>query len=236
MTKGSFDWKTPVIWYLIFIVMFWILFRMLAGEYDFFNQIESLSMISGYVAFLFIGLTLIIGPMQRWLPQGRFRSFVLRGRRYAGITAGLLAIIHVITVLKIYEEGPGYILFRGQREGVQGWWTLFVSRGIEGDLFIAPFFTTIANYMGLFAFIWLMILLFTSSNRAQNTLGSSAWNRIHSGNMLIFIVVMFHALLYVTNIKGSPHGYGDFFYFVIIVLLIRWITFGRAVAKMKFRG
>ncbi len=236
MTKGTFDWKTPVTWYLIFIVTIWILFRGLAGDYEFFEKTESLSMISGYVAFLFVGLTLVIGPLQRWLPPGRFRSFVLRGRRYAGITAGLLAVIHVATVLKIYEEGPGYILFKEQRGDVQGWWTLFVSRGIEGDLFIAPFFTTIANYMGLFAFLWLIFLLVTSSNRAQYTLGSSAWNQLHAGNMVIFILVTFHALLYVTNIKGSPHGYGDFFYVVIIVLLIRWLTFGRAVAKMKIRG
>ncbi|MEJ8548453.1 ferric reductase-like transmembrane domain-containing protein [Brevibacillus borstelensis] len=213
---------------LLLFAVFWIKWP----QFSFFPTPEALSMLSGYVAFLLIGLTLLLGPIKQWLP--RLAPQLLLLRRDLGILGGGCALIHVALVLFIFEKGPRLHFLQSDMTA-KGWLGLFfLDDGMYGGgLFPNLTFTGLSNYMGLIAFLILFTLWITSSRYAEKLLGGASWKRIHMSNLLVFVLVVFHALIYINSIKGEPHTPGDFLWIAAVVVAIRLIAFVKTVVSRR---
>ncbi|MBO8162923.1 MAG: ferric reductase-like transmembrane domain-containing protein [Brevibacillus sp.] len=192
-------------------------------DFAMFETREAWSMITGYLAFLCIGFTLLIGPLKQRLP-GRWTAAAVQLRRDFGIWGGAAALLHVVLVILSFEDGVRFMFFHDPRQPEPGWLHLFLDRqGGEWSLKISMM--GIANYLGLLAFAFLMPLWFTSSDRAERMLGGAAWKRLHMSNLMIFVLVTLHALIYVEGIKGEPLDAGDVLPLFVVVLLVRMMSY-----------
>jgi sulfoxide reductase heme-binding subunit YedZ len=229
--RGSRRWIT----YFVSFVLTLILYVVMKPGYAMFKPVESFSMFAGYAAYLFIALTLLVGPVSRWLP-GRIGSAFLRTRRDFGIWTGVLVFVHVATVFQIYQTGFSFmILHDHQASQAAGWLGLFLSRDLNtGQYYFQMSMTVLANLLGLVAFLFILIMWLTSSDRARRLLGGNAWRRIHGTNLLVLILVFFHGLIYIYSIKGTPLGLAKWMAGIImLVLFVKAITFIRSVRLMK---
>ncbi|MFG0215974.1 ferric reductase-like transmembrane domain-containing protein [Brevibacillus porteri] len=198
-------------------------------DFSSFPAMETWSMILGYLSFILIGCTLLIGPLQSWLPAG-WMAVSLSIRRDIGIWAGLTGLLHVILVLVLFESEPRLMIIDDNRfEKADGWLGLFFF--VSSDPTMWPFpnwtFTGVANYLGLLAFFMLLALWLTSSARAEKWLGGSSWKRLHLANPWLFVIVLFHGLIYIQSIKGEPYTISDMLVFAAMIWMIRSISFIR---------
>ncbi|HZG17611.1 MAG TPA: ferric reductase-like transmembrane domain-containing protein [Candidatus Bathyarchaeia archaeon] len=208
---------------ILLVVAILVLFDFLYESFAFLGRIEAWSMILGYISFILIALTLVIGPLKQWLPP-RWSRYLLALRRDMGIAGGCTAVLHVVLVLIMYEQGPKLIIF-GQDSSQKGWWRLFFEYYPDGTILPNLSLTGFANYMGAICFLIILSMTLTSFTRAEQLLGGAAWKRLHMNNLLLFILVSFHAAIYVGSIKGSPHHYPDIVWVTAIVLVIRICAF-----------
>ena len=200
-----------------------------------FPAMETCSMIAGYLSFVFIGLSLLIGPIKSWLP-GRLTTTCLSIRRDVGIWAGLTGLLHVALVLILFDGEPNLFIVTGnQADKASGWLGLFLLAPPDPGMWPLPnwSFSGVANYLGAIAFCLLLALVCTSSNRAEKWLGGSSWKRLHLSNPWLFLLVLFHGLIYVQSIKGEPHSFSDLLVFAAIVWLARSVSFVQTVRKRR---
>jgi sulfoxide reductase heme-binding subunit YedZ len=217
--------------YVVMLVLSLLLYLLMQPDFKYFKQLEAWSMMLGYTAFIFIAITLLIGPLQRWLP-GKAGTYLLKARRDVGIWAGLNAIFHVVTVFMIFIEGKEFFIIFDTRYAAESWLGLFFNRGVDGELTIHFGLLGLANYLGATAFVLLLVLWITSSDRAERFLGGAAWKRIHSTNLLVFILVVFHGFIYIFGIKGNSRFYFDLMLWIVgVVMLARLITFTKVVLR-----
>ncbi|QDS35885.1 ferric reductase-like transmembrane domain-containing protein [Brevibacillus brevis] len=198
-------------------------------DFSSFPAMETWSMILGYLSFILIGCTLLIGPLQSWLPAG-WMAVSLSIRRDIGIWAGLTGLLHVILVLVLFESEPRLMIIDDNRfEKADGWLGLFFFASSDPTMWPFPnwTFTGVANYLGLLAFFMLLALWLTSSARAEKWLGGSSWKRLHLANPWLFVIVLFHGLIYIQSIKGEPHTISDMLVFATMIWMIRSIAFIR---------
>jgi sulfoxide reductase heme-binding subunit YedZ len=129
---------------------------------------------SGY-SLLF--MTLIIGPLAKLWPRC---NFLIIWRREIGIWFAVMAVTHGILI-------------------ADGWanWDVAKFFGYEfipqlGRIArLEPGFG-LANTMGFVAFLWIVILALTSSDRAMRWLGASSWKWMHTGSNIVFYLVAIH--------------------------------------------
>ncbi|MED1913784.1 ferric reductase-like transmembrane domain-containing protein [Bacillus thuringiensis] len=198
-------------------------------DFSSFPALETWSMLLGYLSFILIGCTLLIGPLQSWLPAN-WTAVSLSIRRYIGIWAGLTGLLHVILVLVLFESEPRLMIIHENRsEKADGWLGLFFFDSSDPTMWPSPNWTLtgVANYLGLLAFFILLALWLTSSARAEKWLGGSSWKRLHLANPWLFIIVLFHGLIYIQSIKGEPHTFSDMLIFAAMIWMIRSISFIR---------
>ncbi|MFF2531942.1 ferric reductase-like transmembrane domain-containing protein [Brevibacillus sp. NPDC058079] len=198
-------------------------------DFSSFPALETWSMILGYLSFILIGCTLLIGPLQSWLPVS-WTAVSLSIRRDIGIWAGLIGLLHVILVLVLFESEPRLMIIHENRsEKADGWLGLFFFDSSDPTMWPSPNWTLtgVANYLGLLAFFILLALWLTSSARAEKWLGGSSWKRLHLANPWLFIIVLFHGLIYIQSIKGEPHTFSDMLIFAAMIWMIRSISFIR---------
>ncbi|MFD2086963.1 ferric reductase-like transmembrane domain-containing protein [Brevibacillus brevis] len=199
------------------------------ADFSSFPALETWSMILGYLSFILIGCTLLIGPLQSWLPAG-WMTVSLSIRREIGIWAGLTGLLHVILVLVLFEGEPRLIILQENRsEKADGWMGLFFFASSDPSMWPSPNWTLTgaANYLGLLAFFILLPLWLTSSARAEKWLGGSSWKRLHLANPWLFVIVLFHGLIYIQSIKGEPHTFSDMLVFAAMIWIVRSISFIR---------
>ena len=198
-----------------------------------FPPLETWSMILGYLAYGCIGVTLLLGPIRAWLPA---RWAALSGylRRDMGILAGLAALLHVVLVFILFSGKPRLMLINGGHDAPNSIYSMFFHAYASEGGFPYPNLSIIgiANYLGLTAFVMLLGLWLTSSNKAVNWLGTPAWKRLHMSNPFLFILVAFHALIYIQSIKGHPHSLADILWLAAAVLVVRGVSF---VQKLRER-
>ncbi|MGG4497588.1 ferric reductase-like transmembrane domain-containing protein [Brevibacillus reuszeri] len=209
--------------------------RWLWPDFGAFPPMETWSMILGYLSLVLIGATLVIGPIKSWLPAS-WQPVSLSLRRDIGIWAGLTGFLHVLLVLVLFQGTPRLMILNDTNAPKAGGWLklFFVSNHNGNDLLIPNWsMTGIANYMGLTAFCILLALWLTSSRRAEKWLGGSSWKRLHLANFTLFLLVVFHALIYIHSIKGKPHSAADFLWLAAVVLLIRLVCFITTAVKRK---
>ncbi|WP_409177381.1 ferric reductase-like transmembrane domain-containing protein [Brevibacillus fortis] len=198
-------------------------------DFSSFPAFETWSMILGYLSFILIGCTLLIGPLQSWLPAS-WMAVSLSIRRDIGIWAGLTGLLHVILVLVLFENEPRLMIIDDNRsEKADGWLGLFFFCSSDPTMWPSPNWTLtgVANYLGLLAFFILLALWLTSSARAEKWLGGSSWKRLHLANPWLFVIVLFHGLIYIQSIKGEPHTFSDMLVFAAMIWMIRSIAFIR---------
>ncbi|MGG4442959.1 ferric reductase-like transmembrane domain-containing protein [Brevibacillus fortis] len=198
-------------------------------DFSSFPATETWSMILGYLSFILIGFTLLIGPLQSWLPA-HWMAISLSIRRDIGIWAGLTGLLHVILVLVLFEGEPRLmIIHENHSEKAAGWLGLFFFASSDPTIWPSPNWTLtgVANYLGLLALFILLALWLTSSARAEEWLGGSSWKRLHLANPWLFIIVLFHGLIYIQSIKGEPHTFSDMLVFAAIIWMVRSIAFIR---------
>lgn len=194
-----------------------------------FPPLETWSMILGYLAYVLIGATLLIGPVRSWLPA-RWTAFCMYLRRDLGILAGWAALLHVVLVLILFSGEHRLLLISAgheQADGVMG--MFFASFGEAGWLFPNWSIIGIANYLGLTAFLILLCLWLTSSDKATKWLGVPTWKRLHLANPFLFVLVVFHGLTYIQSIKGHPHTFADILWLAAVVWVVRGISFVRTI-------
>ncbi|WP_188067263.1 ferric reductase-like transmembrane domain-containing protein [Brevibacillus brevis] len=206
------------------------------ADFSSFPALETWSMLLGYLSFILIGCTLLIGPLQSWLPASWRTTISLSIRRDIGIWAGLTGLLHVILVLVLFENEPRLMIIQENRsEKVDGWLGLFFVASSDPTMWPSPNWTLtgVANYLGLFAFFILLALWLTSSARAEKWLGGSSWKRLHLANPWLFVIVLFHGLIYIQSIKGEPHTFSDMLVFAAMIWLVRSIAFIRRAFYRK---
>ena len=91
---------------------------------------EPLALSLGYVALLYLAVSLLIGPL--YLARQRRNPVNLYLRRDIGIWAGLTALLHVVFSLQIYDQGGilGYFVPQIGDQTAQG--ILFVASQCGG--------------------------------------------------------------------------------------------------------
>ncbi|MBH0331434.1 membrane protein [Brevibacillus brevis] len=205
------------------------------ADFSSFPALETWSMLLGYLSFILIGCTLLIGPLQSWLPAG-WMTISLSIRRDIGIWAGLTGLLHIILVLVLFENEPRLmIIHENHSEKADGWLGLFFVASSDPTMWPSPNWTLtgVANYLGLFAFFILLALWLTSSELAKKWLGGSSWKRLHLANPWLFVIVLFHGLIYIQSIKGEPHTFSDMLVFAAMIWVVRSIAFIRRAFYRK---
>lgn len=142
---------------------------------------ESLSMVTAYAALLFLASALIIGPLNVLRATSNPLSSYLR--RDIGIVAGAFAIVHTVIGLQVHMRGDfmQYFFLRTGSGGIGN---------IRLDMF------GIANHLGLFATIVIIVLLGISNNMSIHRFGPTRWK---SAQRWIYIgagMVIIHGLMY----------------------------------------
>lgn len=209
--------------------------RWMWSDFTSFPPMETWSMILGYLSFVLIGMTLLIGPLKAWLPS-RWIAAALSIRRDLGIWAGLTGFLHVLLVLVLFQGKPRLLILPDNfGPKADGWLGLFFLASGEGSRWplLNWSFTGVANYMGLIAFCMLLTLWFTSSRRAEKWLGGSSWKRLHLANPTLFLLALFHGLIYIQSIKGEPHSFADMLWLAAVVFLLRGIGYFTTMRKRR---
>lgn len=203
-------------------------------DFGAFPPLETWSMIFGYLGFVFIALTLLIGPLKVWLPP-KWSTACLSIRRDVGIWAGAAGFLHVALVLFLFQGKPRLFFIANGAQQSDGWLSLFFLSSPGPDQWLVPNMSIlgIANYIGLFSFFLLLSLWLTSSDKAEKWLGGSSWKRLHLANPLLFALTSIHGLIYIQSIKGAPHTPGDIFGLAALVGVMRVIAYWRTCSRRR---
>ncbi|MBF0145402.1 MAG: sulfoxide reductase heme-binding subunit YedZ [Magnetococcales bacterium] len=129
-----------------------------------------------------------------WRPLSELahRRSLLRYSRMIGLYAFFYATLHVMTYLWL--------------EWVFKW------DDILNDIHKRPFI-----YLGLIAFVLLVLLSITSLHRVRRWMGHRAWKRLHQTVFLINLLVALHFILAASHDNGEPYAYAG-----IVLLLIAY--------------
>ncbi len=151
--------------------------------------------VSGYGSLLCLVLTLIARPISSCF------SGLLTYRRLLGVTAFILAVVHVLHMV------------------VMGW-------NLSALPFLLPSIQ-LGTWAGILALLGMMPLAFTSSNWAQVKLQAN-WRKLHLLSIPIFILAVIHLLLVGTSFLGGFNQSSQNIYlslgvsfFSVLVLLVR---------------
>lgn len=159
--------------------------------------------IAGLLAFLLLGITLIIGPLAYFFPSAFDRLKIYR--KYLGISGFFVAIVHIIlSSIFYFHLRLDYMLFDIKNEHLLG------------------------VYMGLLAFGILLTETLISNEKAMKFLGSHNWKTIQMVSYAALVFAILHFFLIETN-KGvfiirRPLG-KIIFVFGFIVLVVRMLVF-----------
>jgi sulfoxide reductase heme-binding subunit YedZ len=140
-----------------------------------------LSVATAYAGFLLIGATLILGPFN--LMRSRPNPVTTDLRRDLGIWAALLSLAHVVLALGNHLGGRIWQYFV---------WPDYAARAIpiRHDSF------GMANYLGLVATLWILLLLVISNDLSLRRLGKSRWKALQRWNYGVFLLAAAHTALF----------------------------------------
>ncbi len=130
----------------------------------------------GYMCLIFVGMTLLIGPIN--LLRKRFNPVSIDLRRDVGIWAGITGVLHVI--FAILERNRKDLLdFFFRRNGL-------------------PLLnlTGASNWVGAIATVLLIALLVTSNNLLLRKLKGKRWKKLQRLNYVVAVLVVLHTFGY----------------------------------------
>lgn len=171
----------------------------LAGVFHF---VEGLRWSTSFarVSFILLFLTLIIGPIMRLKKPAKVFSPLKTPwtwRSELGIWFAVTGLIHVLFAM---SGKPGWDLVNALGGFVGG----------EGYGF--------ANFLGLIALVWAIVLAVTSSNKAIKKLGVDSWKWLQSFAYVIFYLVLGHTMYFqfFSTYGGGP----DYFGYLVLVMAV----------------
>jgi len=131
----------------------------------------------GDAGYSLLFVTLIIGPLSILWPRS---NSLVPWRRQIGIWFGVMAIAHGILIADGWAKWDVAKFFGYE----------FVPQ-LDRIVRLEPGFG-LANTLGFVAFLWIIVLTLTSSDRAMKWLGASSWKWIHTGSNIVFYLVAIH--------------------------------------------
>lgn len=180
----------------------------------------------GDAAYLSLAFTLIIGPLSKLWNTAKF---LMPWRREIGIWSTILAVAHGILISN-------------------GWinWNVAKFFGYEfvpqlGRIArLEPGFG-LANLIGLVAFLWLVTLAITSSDRVMRALGNQSWKWLHNGSHMIFYLAAIHTsyflfIHYTESFHRDVAPQGIFIIpFIVATIAIPVLQFSAYIKVVKTR-
>lgn len=141
----------------------------------------------GYLSLLLIGITLLIGPLN--LLRQRRNPVNLDLRRDIGIWAGITGCLHVLLVLR-GSLRDNRILLYFLRQGCCGYTPLLSIYGLSNDV-------------GLFATLFLLLLLALSNTFSLRLLKGKRWKWLQRSTYLLALLALAHTFGFqYLNLRG----------------------------------
>lgn len=196
-------WRYRLARHLFLAILCWLLvvfFYWLTPPPDFRHR---LSMATAYVALIFLGWTLALGPWNLLRRHANPVSFDFR--RDVGIWSGLLALLHTGVGLTVHLRGR--------------MWMYFIKKLHPLTLQNNPF--GLANDIGLVAALLFLGLLFISNDRSLRTLGLRRWKTLQRFTYLALALTFAHGWLFQAVEKRKPGWVAVFLSMAVLTGLIQ---------------
>lgn len=183
------------------------------------EELESLHFFNRTVAdasYLLLCLTLVIGPLVKFVPRLRF---LLPWRRELGIAFMVAAGVHVL----IYTSHFRWDVLR-----------FFSDTNQQGRVRLLENPFAISNWIGLLALLYAVILGLTSNDVSQRMLGKG-WKFLQQQSYTLFVLVLFHIAIFlylVLNPRREP-GYFPPIFIVAGVITILLQTAGYLITVRR---
>ena len=137
-----------------------------------------LSLSTAYVALIFLGITLALGPWKYLTRKPNPISFDLR--RDFGIWAGILALVHTGIGLTVHLRGRMWMYFFKRLHPL----------AIQNSEFGA------ANYIGAVSALLFVLLLVISNDLSLRSLGTRRWKSLQRWTYVAAILAVAHGVLF----------------------------------------
>lgn len=144
---------------------------------------------TGYVATVFLALTLLMGPANLLLRRRIAVSTYLT--RDIGTWAAMLSVLHVVFGLQLHGGG-------GANDAISDILNYFVR---DGSLLINSFGW--ANWTGLAALVIVVGLFALSNDRSLRELKARRWKNLQRLNYALFALVALHAFFYGALLRAT---------------------------------
>jgi len=185
--------------------------------YLFWNKLDLITFITdatGYISLMLIAITLIIGPVNILLKRNNPPSSYYR--RDLGIYSGALAVIHSLTGLFVHFRGNG--------------WQYFLIKTANGYTIRLDDFG-LANYTGLIAALFVLLLLITSNDFSIRKLNPAMWKNIQRLSYVMFVMVIIHSVYYRIVANNLSRVY--YLYLPLIGMVLIFQFFGIGLRKQN---
>jgi sulfoxide reductase heme-binding subunit YedZ len=166
---------------------------------------------TGYIALVFLALTLLIGPANLLLRRRNPVSSYLR--RDVGAWTALFSGVHVVVSLTVHGSGR-----------ISHFLDFFVA---DGSVLRNSF--GLGNWTGLAALVIVTVLLALSSDAALRKLKAKNWKRLQRLNYALFTLVVVHAFFYGALLRETSP------YTIVLGLSVIAVIVGQAVGVWLFR-
>ena len=164
------------------------LYVLIAWLFPVGKQTELLIIVLGYLSLLLVGVTLLIGPLN--LLRQRRNPVNINLRRDIGIWAGITGCLHVLLVLRGSLRDNQIVLYF-LRRGCCGYTPLLSIYGLSNDT-------------GLFATLFLLLLLALSNMLTLRMLKGKRWKWLQRSTYLLALLALAHTFGYqYLNVRGS---------------------------------
>lgn len=176
------------------------------------------SMASAYVAIVFLGWSLLLGPINVLRSRPNPISFDLR--RDVSIWAGAFALIHTAIGLTVHLRGRMWMYFFAKLH------PLMVQKNPFG----------FANYSGLLAAVLFAGLLFISNDLSLRSLGLHRWKTLQRMSYLAFALTVAHGWAFQTVEKRKLPWVAVFWIIATAALVIQLAGFLRRLRSNTRAG
>jgi methionine sulfoxide reductase heme-binding subunit len=173
------------------------------------------SLASGYLAVIYLTISLALGPYRVWRKLPNPVSFDLR--RDIGIWAALLATLHTAVGLTVHLRGRMWMYFLESLRPVRAQLSLF----------------GLANYLGVVATLLFLVLLLISNDFSLRTLGKARWKSIQRWSYIAAGLTVLHGFAYQVVEKRDLTWV--LFLVVITALILACQLGGFSIIRLKQR-
>jgi sulfoxide reductase heme-binding subunit YedZ len=196
------------------MVVFWLVHQQLGT-----HPLHLSNVVLADTSFVLLCLVLILGPGGRFVP--RLRRLVPWGREL-GIGMFVTASLHVVLLLDGYLQPRTLFNFENLRDAFFGPYGYIAA----DDLWTA------ANWVGLFALGYALVLAATSNDFSQRLLGRG-WKFTQRQTYTLFVLVWLHTAVFLVDLDRFPRDFTWFWGFTILVVVAQMSGFVHTVRSTR---